>query len=150
MSVIDTLWKVYNEIFPPIGAFADVTFECSHFKVRTFDEYRRRSKVHYARHDLLNQTQTLEYTGREAESITFSMKLISRWCEPSEEVENLRQLCFNRTRAPLILGGVVIGENDWVIEEVAEEVLHRNAQGRVLAATVEVTLTEARNIAVRN
>ena len=147
MGVLDTIWQVYQEIFPPIGSFDEVVFECSRFRVRTLKDYRRTSKVRYARHDLLNQTQALEYTGREAETITFGMTFNSRYgVTPTEEVDKLRALCFKGRHAPLILGGVVIGEHDWIIEEVSETVEHRNAQGRVLVAEVEVTLAEWRNV----
>ena len=93
---------------PGIGAFADLVFEVSTYKVLTYDDYKRESKARYARHELINQTTALEYLGRDLEEISFKMTFTrTLGVDPEAETEKARQLCLDGVADYLILGNEV-------------------------------------------
>ena len=128
---------------PPIGAFSDLVFEVSDFKVLTYDDYRRESKARYARHELINDTTALEYLGRDLEEISFKMTFTASLnVNPAAEAEKVRRLCQVGEADYLILGNRVIGENLWVIETVSEAAQAWDNAGNILVSTVDVKLAE--------
>ena len=128
---------------PPIGAFADLIFEVSSEKVLTYDEYKRESKSRYARHELINQTTTLEWLGRELGEISFKMKFTTMLgVNPAEETEKVRRLCEDGIADYLIIGNAVIGDNMWTIESVSESAVAWDNAGNILVSEVEVKMLE--------
>lgn len=162
MNVIDA---AANVLKPPIGNFNELTFEVSSFSVVTFDDYRRRSKGRWARHDILNGESVLERLGNETDTITLEIKLLAdlgvktgsslleraidqlfRDKNPlknrgsvAEQNELVRRLCKEGVADWLVIGNAVIGDCLWVITDVTERVLHWTKLGRMQATTLEVT-----------
>ena len=149
---------------PPIGSFANITFEASSFRVVTYDDYKRETKARYARHELINQTTNLEYLGREPDEISFTMKFTRStgtvtdimklfkgtegfYVVPEKEVAKVRKLCVEGTADYLILGSDVIGDNMWIIESVSESVDAWDNSGNILFSQIDVRMIEyvARN-----
>ena len=131
------------ELKPPIGAFADLVFEVSSYKTLTYDDYKRESKARYARHELINQTTTLEYLGRDLEEISFKMIFTTSLnVNPAAEAEKVRRLCQIGEADWLIIGNRVVGENLWVIESVSESAASWDNAGNILVSTVEVKMLE--------
>ena len=126
-----------------IGAFADLVFEVSSFKVLTYDEYKRESKSRYARHELINQKSVVEWLGSELEEISFKMTFTATLnVNPKVEAEKARRLCLDGVADYLILGNEVVGDNLWVIETMSEAAEAWDNAGNILASTVEVKMIE--------
>lgn len=127
----------------PIGAFADLVFEVSSSKVLTYDDYQRESKSRYAKHELINQTPTLEYLGRDVEEISFKMTFTTMLgVNPAEETAKVRQMCLDGVADYLILGNAVIGDHLWIIESVSESATAWDNNGNILVSSVNVKMQE--------
>lgn len=128
---------------PPIGAFSELVFEVSSFKVLTYDDYKRDSKARYAKHELINQTTVLEYLGAELEEISFKMTFTTMLnVNPIEETQKVRDMCLDGVADYFILGNRVVGDNLWVIESVGEEATSWDNRGNILASSVNVKMLE--------
>ena len=131
--------------FGKIGAFGDLVFCCSREKVFTFDDYNRESKARYAKHDLLNQTPAIEYLGRDVEEISFKMIFArSLGVNPEKSAKILREKCENGEAEYLVIGGEVIGKNQWVIESFSETAKQFDGWGKILVSEVSVKMKEYR------
>ena len=131
------------ETKPPIGAFAELVFEVSNYRVITYDEYKRESKSRYAKHELINQTDTLEWLGRDVGEISFTMTFTTMLnVDPTEEADKVRVLCEDGVADYLILGNTVIGDNLWLIESVSESAKAWDNAGNILVSSVDVKMLE--------
>ena len=107
-----------------IGAFGDIVFEVSSLKVLTFDRYKRVVKAKYAAHEIINRPAVLELVGRQLEEISLKVKAIANLgVNPAELALTLRDICQKGEPNFLILDDTVIGENEFVITDVTENVL---------------------------
>ena len=112
-------------------------------KVLTFNNYVRRTQGRYAKHDLINQPELLEYIGMEAEKITLDIKLISSLgVNPAEETALIRQMLKDGVQEYLVIAGEVIGENKWVITDLVEKVKMTDNRGRTILSELAVTFQE--------
>ena len=128
---------------PPIGAFADIVFEVSNFRVLTYDDFKRESKSRYAKHELINMTTVLEWLGNDLEEISFRMTFNERLgVNPAQEAAKARQLCLDGVADYLILGNSVIGSNLWVIESISEAAKAWDNAGNILVSTLDVKMLE--------
>lgn len=138
--LLNSLTGLYR---PPIGAFSELVFEVSSFKVLTYDDYKRDSKARYAKHELINQTTVLEYLGAELEEISFKMTFTTMLnVNPIEETQKVRDMCLDGVADYFILGNRVVGDNLWVIESVGEEATSWDNRGNILASSVNVKMLE--------
>ena len=126
-----------------IGAFGTLIFEVSAQRVITFDNYKRTTKAKYAKHEIIGRPPVSEFVGRELESITLTITLIScLGVTPEEEALKLRDICQRGEPNFLIIGNTVYGENEFVITDVSESVLHWTGGGNVLTNKLDVTFEE--------
>lgn len=131
------------ETKPPIGAFAELVFEVSNYRVITYDDYKRDTKSRYAKHELINQTTTLEWLGRDVGEISFTMTFTTMLnVDPTAEADKVRVLCEDGVADYLILGNAVIGDNLWVIESVSESAKAWDNAGNILVSSVDVKMIE--------
>lgn len=126
-----------------VGAFGEITFECSSKTVRTFTNYKRENKARYATHNLIMQKPALEFLGPDLMEISFKMILtVNLGTNPMMEADKLRKMCEEGTAAPLIMGSQVIGEHQWVIESVTESAQAWDNSGNILLNELDVRLKE--------
>lgn len=127
----------------PIGSLGDIVFEVSSRKVRTFKDFKRKTKARYASHEIIGQKPILEFVGPDGEEITFIMQFsLSLGINPQEETDKLREICEEGTAMYFVLCNTVIGANQWIVESVGESVDTIDNNGRVVVTQVEVTLKE--------
>ncbi len=126
-----------------IGTLGDVVFETSSEKIRTFDGMKRSGSARWATHDIMAHKPVLEFLGSGMEQISFSMRFdVSLGINPAAELETLRGLRDAGEASQLILNGKPIGEHKWVIESLSENWERIDNLGRLLVATVDITLKE--------
>lgn len=119
--------------------------QISETKIMTFDNFQRRTRARYARHQLINRTSVLEKVGMEPDQITLDIKLIRELLGTSveSEVEKIREYIKEGTEESLIIGSEVLGE--FVISELSEERLFVDCFGRAQVAELNLTFEETGN-----
>lgn len=126
-----------------IGAFGEIVFEVSALKVLTFDNYKRKTSAKYASHEIIGRPAVLEFTGRELEEVTLTIKALSSLGVTSEEVAlSFREICQRGEPNYLIIGNTVYTGNELVITDVSETVNHWTGGGNVISNTLDVTFKE--------
>ena len=123
-----------------IGAFSDVVFSVSNYRVYTFDKYRRKSAHRYEEHKMLARENVLESLGNDTEEITLEiMMLKAAGVDPAAQVLKLRQLMQNAEPDYLILGANVINASKFVITDIDEQVISWDGYGQPVVSKVKVT-----------
>ena len=127
----------------PLGSLGDIVFQVSSREVITFDGLKRTTKARYGTHEINGQKPLLEYLGPDGEEISFTMKFSTSWgVDPTEQANQLRELCEKGEAMYLIIGNQTVGANQWVIESVGEAMVFVDNMGRVIVSEVDVTLKE--------
>jgi phage protein U len=127
----------------PIGCLGDVMFTVSSREVRTFRDMKRTTKARYASHEIIGQKPILEYIGPDGEEITFSMQFhAALGVSPADETEKLREMCESGEAVFLVIGNHTVGQNQWVVESVGENVDTVDNCGRIIVTQVDVTIKE--------
>lgn len=126
-----------------IGAFGDLVFEVSNFKVVTFDDFKRTTKAKFAEHNIILEKAKLEFLYSELEEITFTMIFLnSLGVNPFDEVQKARVMCKTGEANFLIIGNHAYGENAWVITDMTENVTVWNGKGEMIGNKLDVSLRE--------
>lgn len=126
-----------------IGSFGEILFEVSQLRVFNFDDFTRKTSAKYASHDIIGRPPVLEFTGRELEEISLTIKLIrTLGVNPEEEVFKIRDICKRGEPNFLIIGGTVYGENEFVITDIDEKVKRWIGEVYVLTGEIAIKLKE--------
>ena len=124
-----------------IGTWGDIAFSVSRGQVKTFNALKWDTSIKYATHDRHLKTALLEYTGRDADSISFSMLFcIMVGVHPSNESRNVDRAAKHGRVARLIVGGKSYGK--MVCTKVSKDLERFDHRGRVISAKVSVSLKE--------
>lgn len=126
-----------------VGALGNIPFIVSKPYLRTFRDYGRESGGRWAKHEIVGEKPVLEFLGPDIEKISFKMLFrADQGVTPSAELEKLRKLRDTGKASVLILGWKPVGKHLWVVESLGETVNYWSTFGRILSATVDVTLAE--------
>ncbi|GEA17734.1 phage tail protein [Moorella sp. E306M] len=127
-----------------IGSLGPVVFETSSEKLRTFDNFKRSGSGRWARHEIMHQKPKREFLGPGDEQISFTVRFdVAFGVNPADEIFVLRFLRDQGIAVPLVLNGRPVSyESLWVIETINESWTKIDNRGRLLAAEVELTLSE--------
>ena len=108
-------------------------------KVLTFNDYTRRTRARYAKHEIMNRTTQLEKVGDESETLTLTIKLVrDLGVEPDEQAELIRGYIKDGHEDFFVLGSSVVGQ--FVITELEELKRYVDAFGRTQVAELRLTL----------
>ncbi len=102
-----------------IGAWGSIVFEVSQEQILTFDRLRQTKRGRYSTLNVANYEQLLQYDGRELQTVSFTVRLHHRFCDPQAELRKLVALVDGHSAYPLIVGGWAIGE--FVLEELGSD-----------------------------
>ena len=102
-----------------IGAYGDIVFEVSEYWIQTFDRLRQTKRGRYSTLNVANHEQLLQYDGRELQTLSFTVRLHHRFCDPQDQLRQLIKMVDWHMAYPLIIGGWPIGE--FVLEEVGSD-----------------------------
>ena len=124
-----------------IGSWGDFTFEVSRGSVKTFTGLKWDSSVKYATHDRHLKEPLLEFTGKDVESMSFSMLFtIFLGVNPIKEVANLLQAMRRGEVHRLVIGPKAYGTSKWVITKVPSSLDKYDNKGNLLSSKVSVTM----------
>lgn len=126
-----------------IGSLGSIVFKVSSDYIHTFQEFKRVSSGRWAKHDIHGQKPKEEFLGPELDTISFKIELkASLGNNPRYDAERLMILTRTGEALPLVMGGNAMGYYRWVVKEVEQEWEDIDPNGKVLSATVNISLTE--------
>jgi phage protein U len=119
----------------------DIVFSVSRRQVKTFDGLVWESSVKYAEHDRHLKDTLLEYTGLDADTITFSVLFsVFLGVDPLQELIKLLNAERQGRVMRLVIGPKAYGTNKWVITKTSKNLQRFDNKGNLLAAKVDITL----------
>lgn len=126
-----------------IGALGNIIFKVSSQQVNTFFDFKRSSSGRWATHEIHMQKPKSEFLGPDLDTITFSMQLESiLGNSPRYDMEKMMQYTRTGEALPLVIGGDIMGYYRWVVVSVEQEWNKTNQQGKVISASMSITLKE--------
>lgn len=126
-----------------IGTLGDIVFSVSRDEVKTFDGLKWDSSAKYATHERHLKNTLLEFTGTEADSISFNMQFsVFLGVNPMQEITKLLKAQRTGKIMRLVIGSKAFGRNKWVIEKLSKDLERFDNKGNLLSAKVSVSLRE--------
>ena len=124
-----------------IGALGPITFEVSEKKIKTFDDFKRKTTAKFEEHSIIGQKALSEFVAPGLDSISFQMVFsVERGLNPLEESGKIREIVQKGTYQQLVVGGKALGS--FVIESADEDWMRLDNKGAVLALAVNISLKE--------
>ena len=118
------------------GKFGEVVFQL----LKTPETLNRSSRAKFARISLFAEKEKLHFTGLEPETVELSIRFHYSFCNPVEEVEELKEYLQEGESHLLIVGDYIKGK--FVIEELREQSGRTGRNGNPLQILVDLTLKE--------
>lgn len=127
-----------------IGNLGDlIVFEVSSEKIQTFNSLTRSVKGKWTTHDIISNKPKSEFLGADLSDISFAVTLsVNHGVKPRDTMERIEEAVEKGEHFPFVLGGRLIGENDWKITSVSETYSTIIADGKIAQAKVNLTLQE--------
>jgi len=126
-----------------IGAFGDVLFEVNSFRVLTFDDFKRDTKIRTATHEIIGKTPIVEFLGQDVEDISLKIQLNAIFgVNPWTEYVRLLDMCRDGEANFLIIANHAFGNYKWLIDNIGLDVLHWGPKGTILNCVCDVKFKE--------
>lgn len=124
-----------------IGSLGNIIFSVSKNQVKTFDGLKWDSSAQYATHNRHLKDVLLEYTGTDADKISFSMFFSAfLGVDPMTEITKILAAERSGKVMRLVIGSKAYGKNKWVITSTAKELERYDNKGNLLIAKVNISL----------
>ena len=124
-----------------IGSLGDIIFSVSSNKVNTFDAMKWESSAQYAEHNRHLKDVLLEFTGTDADKISFSMYFsVFLGVNPIAEITKLLNAERTGRVMRLVIGNKAYGKHRWVIASASKALERFDSKGNMLIARVNVSL----------
>ena len=124
-----------------IGTLGDIVFSVSRNQVNTFDGLKWESSAQYAQHNRHLRDVLLEFTGTDADKISFSMFFsVFLGVNPLTEITKLLNAERNGRVMRLVIGTKAYGKHRWVITQTSKTLERFDNKGNLLMASVNVSL----------
>lgn len=124
-----------------IGTLGNIVFSVSRNQVNTLDDMKWSSSAQYATHNRHLKDVLLEFTGTDADTITFSMYFsVFLGIDPMTEITKLFNAERNGEVMRLVIGPKAYGKNKWVIMSQSRDLERFDNKGNLLIAKVNVSL----------
>lgn len=124
-----------------IGTLGNTVFSVSRGQVKTFDGLKWDSSVQYATHNRHLKDPLLEYTGTDADTISFTMIFsVFLGVNPMGEITKLLNAERSGEIMRLVIGGKAYGKYKWVITKTSKDLERFDNRGNLLHAKVSVSL----------
>lgn len=126
-----------------IGTLGEYEFSVSDQAVKNFTDLAFSNSASYAEHKVIGQKSVLEFTGLNASTASISITLDSfQGVDPSECITSLYTAMNEHEALAFTLGGDVMGEGLWVIENLDEKYTQVSSKGEVIRAEIDLKLKE--------
>lgn len=124
-----------------IGSLGDTLFIVTSTTVQTFNNMKWDSSAKYAEHDRHLKDPLLEFTGNDADRITFDMFFsIFLGVDPLWEIGKLLATKRDAKANFLVIGSKRYGRHKWVIKNLTIDLKNFDNKGRMMIAKVSISL----------
>ncbi len=124
-----------------IGSFGDTIFSVTRKQVNTFDKMKWNSSVKLSEHDRHLRDPLIEFTGTDADKISFSMYFsIFLGVDPLWEIGKLLAMERKGVINYLVIGSKRYGRHKWIISSTSKDLERFDNKGRMMIAKVTVNL----------
>lgn len=126
-----------------VGSLGSVKFNVSSNRVFTFDGYKRSGAAKVAEHEVIAGKTNLEFTGLDAQQISFDVQLLAHMgISPERQYDKLCKMRDSGEVVNFMLGSKPVSQNKWLVVSVDQQVDHWKSRGKISVATVSLTLRE--------
>ena len=126
---------------PDIGK--QVNFLVSEQTIRTLSNWQWSGKANYSTQSRHNQDSITEFTGRDADEMTFDIQLVAEYgMVPMEELVTLWDFMRNARTLRIVIGYHPYGRYRWVITGLDINNEFTAPEGQLAGVTVSVTCLE--------
>jgi hypothetical protein len=126
-----------------IGILGDIVFEVSDDVVKTLENVKWSGSARYAEHERHLQNTLTEYTGIDADGMTFDIKLSAfLGVNPLEELGKIWSYERNGTAVPFVIGEKIYGKYRWTVKKHDAKFERYDKTGNVTSMDVSITLLE--------
>lgn len=127
-----------------VGCLGDVEFSVSSELVKTFENLKWSGAAKIASHERHLNGALSEFTGSEAEKVSFDFVLSEYMgvANVQQEIDKLRLYMENGRVLPLVVGTKSYGRYRWLISSMETGKCVFDGRGRLMAADVSISLVE--------
>lgn len=126
-----------------IGSLGNIVFSVSSRKIETIAGLKQSGSAAFSEHKRHNGSSILEFTGKNADEISFSMTLSTELgVRVENEIKKIVNYEQNGTALRLVLGKRVYGSYRWVITKHSVSYKFFDKRGVPVVADVSITLKE--------
>lgn len=126
-----------------IGNLGGIVFYVSPNKIETFKGFKYSGQASYSEHKRHNGDTILEYTGKGADDVSFSMTLSHELGVDVEgELKKIDKYVKNGTTLRLVFGKKAYGKYRWVITKYSVSHKYTDKRGAPIVAEVSLSLKE--------
>ncbi len=126
-----------------VGSLGEIVFSVSSNKVETFSGLKISSSASFGSHKRHCGNEIIEFTGNDADSISFNMTLSQiLGVDVESELEKLRKYKKTGKTLKFVIGKKIIGNYRWVITKMTITYKHYGKKSEILTADVAITLKE--------
>ena len=130
-----------------IGYFGTIKFIVSDKKAQSFNNLRRRVSGNWKEHDIYKRKPFSEFLGPGQESISFRMELeASLGVNPYALMEKWNTIIEKGKHDVLVIGDNQVGKYEWKVTGADEEWKYIIKNGKLLSASINITMTEYCNV----
>lgn len=125
-----------------VGSLGNIIFEVSSSKVKTLKSLKRSGSVSYGKHQRHCGSTLLEFTGKDADALTFNMTLsASLGIDVEAELKKIETAERTGKAMRFILGKSIVGSK-WVITKHTISYEYFDKEQKPMLAEVSLSLTE--------
>lgn len=126
-----------------VGSLGDIIFSVSSEKVETLNNLKYTKSVNFSEHKRHNTTSILEYTGRNADEISFKITLsYLLGVNVEDELKKIEEYTQQGKLLKMVLGKTIYGSYRWVITKYTVNYKYFDRLGDVVNAEVSLNLKE--------
>lgn len=127
-----------------VGCLGEVEFSVSADLVKTLDNFAWKSSARYGQHERHGMKSLPEFTGLDADTVTFDVELAEAFgvANVQKEINRLMKYLRDGEVLPLVIGSKSYGVYRWVLTNITVKNKVTDGAGRLIDASVSLSLLE--------
>lgn len=126
-----------------VGSLGGIVFTVSDSKIMTMNNIKVIGSASYGKHQRHSGGTLLEFTGNDADTLTFNMTLAAQLgVDVENEIAKIEAAKRSGTILKLVIGKKTYGRYRWVIQKYSVSYSAFDREGKPILADVSITLAE--------
>lgn len=126
-----------------VGSLGGIIFTVSSDKIMTMSNIKTSGTANYGKHQRVSGNTLLEYTGNDADTLSFDIKLAAQLgVDIEKELDKIAAAQRSGEVLKLVIGKKAYGRYRWVIEKYSATYTAFGKDGKPILADVSLTLGE--------